>query len=70
MAPALTPIALERAEAPGTLWIALPTSLHILVPLAWGLGTRLYNQRAVSGRLAQAGLTILSIYNSINKVQK
>ena len=62
MAQALTPITLERAGAPGTLCATLYISLRVLVPLAWGFGTRFYNGGAVGGGLAQASPTIVGVW--------
>ena len=62
MAPALTPITLERAGASGTLCVTVHISQCVLVPLAWGFGTRFYNGGAVSGGLAQACPTIVGVW--------
>ena len=62
MAPALTPITLERAGASGTLRATLYISLHVLVPLAWEFGTGFYNGEAMGGGLAQASPTIVGVW--------
>ena len=62
MAPALTPITLERAGASGTLCAALYISLCVLVPIVWGFGTRFYNGGAAGRGLAQASPTIVGVW--------
>ena len=62
MAPALTPITLEKAGTPGTLQATLCAGLHIYVPLAWGFGTGFNNGGAMGGGLAQASPTIVEVW--------
>ena len=62
MAPALTPITLERAGASGTLCAALYVSLCVLIPLVWGFSTTFYNGGAAGGGLAQASPTIVGVW--------
>ena len=63
MAPALTPITLERTGASVTLHTTLYAGLHILISLAWGFGTGFVDNRgAASGGLAQASLTIVGVW--------
>ena len=63
MVPALTPIALERTGALGTLHTTLYAGLHVLISLCGDLGTGFVDNRgAVSGGLAQASLTIVGVW--------
>ena len=63
VAPALTPIALERTGASGTLHTTLYAGLHVLISPAWGFGTGFVdNGGAASRGLAQASPTIVVVW--------
>ena len=62
MAPALTPITLERTGASGTLCTTLYAGLHILIPLAQAFGTGFDDGGAASEGLAQASPTIVGVW--------
>ena len=66
MAPALTPITLERTGASDTLHTTLYAGLRILIPLVWGFSTEFDDRGAVSGGLAQASQTIVGVCLSVH----